>query len=245
MIPEVRRNQIISMLSNDTITSTEDIQKKLHISVSTLRRDLIKLQDDNRIVMLHGGGVKLAQHSVELRMQEKLCIHKSEKELIARKAASFVENGDVIFLDPSSTTYLMIPYLTGRDITVVTNGIPHITELIAHDIPCIMIGGMIKSLTSSCYGPITESTLKTLNFNKCFLGASGFSIESGITNHDMNERAIKLIALHNSLNPYFLLDSSKYQLLTLVKVADIGDYPILTDKIPDELKEYSNFILCN
>lgn len=243
MIPEVRREQILQMLSSDSITTTDEIQTKLNISVSTLRRDLIKLQEDNRIILLHGGGVKLAQKSVELRMAEKLGINRKEKDAIARKAASYVEDGDVIFLDPSSTTYLMIPYLVGRDITVVTNGISHIAELIANDIPSIMIGGLIKTVTTSCYGPMTESSLETLNFNKCFLGASGFSIESGITNHDINEKAIKVIALHNSMKQYFLLDFSKYKVLTLIKVAEINEYPIITNSIPEELSSYSNFIL--
>lgn len=60
---------------------------------------------------------------IELSITTKLDLNKEAKERIARKAASFVEYGDVIFLDPSSTTYLMIPYLVNRDITVLTNGI--------------------------------------------------------------------------------------------------------------------------
>ena len=137
-----------------------------------------------------------------------------------------------------------IPFLTGRDITVVTNGISHINQLINLEIPCILIGGSIKKTTNACIGPLTETTLKTFYFNKCFLGASGFSIPSGITNHDINERVIKLIALHNSSQPYFLLDHTKYGIVTMVQVADLDAYPILIDEIPKGLEGYSNFILC-
>lgn len=245
MIPAVRQEKILEMLSGNEIISTNDIMKELNISVSTLRRDLMKLESDNKITLLHGGGVRLAQKSIEMNIFTKLELNKDIKEKIARKAASFVEDGDVIFLDPSSTNYLMIPYLTGKRITVITNGISHITQLAALDIPCIMVGGSIKKTTNSCIGPITEQTLKTLYFNKCFLGASGFSIPSGITNHDINERVIKQLALDNSSQPYILMDHTKYGIVTMVKVADLDQYPILIDKIPKGLEGYSNFILCD
>ncbi len=138
----------------------------------------------------------------------------------------------------------MIPYLAGKSITVITNSISHINQLVALDLPCIMVGGSIKKTTNSCIGPIAELTLKTLYFNKCFLGASGFSIPSGITNHDINEQVIKQLALHNSSQPYILLDHTKYGIITMVKVANLDEYPILIDKIPMGLEGYGNFILC-
>lgn len=244
MIPAVRQEKILELLSNHEIVSTDSLMKVLNVSVSTLRRDLVKLEDGKKITLLHGGGVRLLHKATELNISTKLELNKEAKERIARKAASLVEDGDTIFLDPSSTTYLMIPFLTEKKITVVTNSIYHTNQLINLDIPSIMVGGSIKKTTNSCIGPITESILKTFYFNKCFLGASGFSIPSGITNHDIHERAIKLLALKNSCQPYFLLDHSKYGVITMVQIAGLEDYPILIDEIPEELKKYKNFILC-
>ncbi len=244
MIPAVRQEKILDMLSSNEIVSTDAIMKGLSISVSTLRRDLMKLEGEKKITLLHGGGVRLAPKSVELNISTKLELNKDAKEKIARKAASLVNDGDVIFLDPSSTTYPMIPYLANRNVTVVTNGISHVNRLVALDIPCIMLGGSLKKTTNSCIGPMAENALKNLYFNKCFLGASGFSIPSGITNHDISERAIKLLALQNASQPYFLLDYSKYGIVTMVQVADLDRYPVLIDYIPKELENYGNFILC-
>lgn len=244
MIPAVRQEKILEILSNNEIVSTDSLMKVLDVSVSTLRRDLMKLENEKKITLLHGGGVRISQKATELNITTKLDLNKEAKERIACRAASLVENGDTIFMDPSSTTYLMIPFLTGKDITVVTNGISHINLLTNMDIPCIMVGGSIKKTTNSCIGPITESTLKTFYFNKCFLGASGFSISSGITNHDIHERVIKQLALSNSCQPYFLLDHTKYGVVTMVQVASLDEYPILIDEIPEDLKDYGNFILC-
>lgn len=144
MIPALRQETILNILSNNEIVNIDYLMEKLNISISTLRRDLTKLEQENAIILLHGGGVKLCPKPIELSITTKLDLNKEAKERIARKAASFVEYGDVIFLDPSSTTYLMIPYLVNRDITVLTNGISHITQLLNRDIPCLMIGGSIK-----------------------------------------------------------------------------------------------------
>lgn len=244
MIPAIRQEKIMDMLSDQEIVSTEELMQSLDISVSTLRRDLMKLEQEHKIHLLHGGGVRRVPKSGELTIAAKLDLNKDRKERIAKKAASYVADGDVIFLDPSSTTFHMIPYLAGKKITVVTNGLSHINQLIIRDIPCMMIGGSIKKTTNACIGPIAENTMHTLFFSKCFLGASGFSIASGITNHDINERVIKLLALRNSTQPYFLLDHSKFGTITLIKVADLDEYPIFIDEIPSELSGYRNFISC-
>lgn len=245
MIPALRQEKILESLSATDIVSTDDLMRELSVSLSTLRRDLLKLQKEKKIVLLQGGGVKLTQKTVELSITTKIKLNKPLKEKIARKAASFVENGDILFLDPSSTTYLMIPYLAGKDITVLTNGVSHINQLVALNISCIMIGGVIKKTTNSCIGPLTENVMKTFYFNKCFLGASGFTVQSGITNYDINERSIKILALKNSKQPFFLMDHTKYGIVTMVKVADLDEYPIITDAIPPELSEYKNFILAD
>lgn len=242
MIPELRQKKIIDMISTTEIMSTEILTELLDISPSTLRRDLIKLSKQDKIMLLHGGGIRLLPKATELSMTAKMSLHKDAKEQIAKKAVSMITEGDVIYLDPSSTTYQMIPYLKEHPVTVITNSVSHIDKLISYKIPCIMVGGSIKASTNSCIGLIAESILKCFNFNKCFIGANGFSITSGITNHDINENVIKTLALRQSCHPYFLMDSSKFNVIAMVKLAEINDYPIITEKAIPELGSYSNII---
>lgn len=245
MIPELRQKKIIDMISDTDIITTETLTKLLNISPSTLRRDLLKLSKQKKIVLLHGGGIRLLPKITELSMTAKMGLHKDAKDKIAQKAVSLIEDGDVIYLDPSSTTYQMIPYLKEHRVTVITNSVSHIDELIYYKIPCIMVGGSIKAATNSCIGLIAENILKGFNFNKCFIGANGFSITSGITNHDINENVIKTLAVRQSCDPYFLMDSSKFNVVAMVKLANISDYPIITEKIIPELSSYPNIIYSN
>lgn len=243
MIPAVRQQTIINLLAERDIVYMDELIQHLDVSFSTLRRDLRELEQTGKINLLHGGGVQLNRKNIELSISAKINLNKEAKARIAIKACSYIQDNDVIFLDPSSTTLQMIPYLVNRKITVVTNGIYHISQLAARQIPCIMIGGSIKQSTNSCIGPLAEASLRGLNFNKCFLGSNGFGKVSGITNHDINEYTIKRIAMDQSGEAYFLLDSSKYNVVTMIKVASLNEAFIITDKQPSGLEEYSNIIL--
>jgi DeoR family fructose operon transcriptional repressor len=85
--------------------------------------------------------------------------------------------------------------------------------------------------------------MKGLNFNKCFLGSNGFSKSYGITNHDINEYSIKRIAMDQSVQSYFLMDSSKYNVVTMIKVASLDEAFIITDKKIPDLEDYDNIIM--
>jgi DeoR family fructose operon transcriptional repressor len=242
MIPAIRQQTIIDLLTENDTIYMEFLSDFLKISLSTLRRDLRELENFGKVTLLHGGGIQLSRKSTELSISAKLSLNKDAKNKIALKACSYIQDDDVIFLDPSSTTLQMIPHLANRNITVITNGIYHINQLAAHQIPGIMIGGNIKQSTNSCIGPLAEAALMQLNFSKCFLGSNGFSKKSGITNHDINEYTIKKIAMEKSTESYFLLDSSKYNIITMIKVSSLSDAFIITEKEMPELCDYRNII---
>lgn len=243
MIPAIRQQTIVDMLKKSgTILYLEDLQDHLDISASTLRRDLRELEGKGQVNLLHGGGVQLNSSSTEMNITAKLMLNKDAKQKIALAAAETIQDGDVIFLDPSSTTLEMIPFLINKPITVITNGICHINQLVSNHIPSIMVGGNIKQATNSCIGPMAESAMRNYHFTKCFLGSNGFSKNAGITNHDINECLIKQLAIANSAQPYFLLDSSKFNTITMVKVIDLSIPTIFTDRRIPELMEYKNII---
>lgn len=243
MIPVLRQQQILEFIKDKESTSLAEVVDAIGISESTIRRDLKELEQQGLIDLYRGGGIQLKEGEVELGLDEKMVLHKEEKDRIAKYAASMVYPHDVIFLDPSSANHLMIDYLPTEEITVVTNSIAHINKLVKRQITCILIGGDIKSTTSSCIGPIAEQTIADLRFSKCFLGANGMSIKYGLTNHDLRERLIKRVAMSNSVATYFLVDSSKYGVIAKCKVSDITENTIITDKEIPELAEFDNIFV--
>ncbi len=242
MIPAERHIQIINFLQGKEVVSLKDISDKLGISLSTIRRDAKQLSKDGQVQLLRGGAIRLPKELIELNLDAKMMLHREEKNKIARFAASFIGDGEVVFLDPASTNFLLIDYLIDKNVVVITNSIAIANKLIKSEIQCILIGGQIKRTTSACLGEIAEQTLKDLYFDRCFLGATGMSLVAGITNHDLREKSIKRVAINNSKHPYFLIDSSKYGCVAMCKVAEIDECTIICDREISELSHLSNFI---
>ena len=243
MIPAERQQRIRALIAQtEDIVRMDDMAQQLGISRSTLRRDLQAMVKQGEVQLLRGGAVRHRTPGIELCLDAKMRMNYDEKSRIAHKAAELIEDHEVIFLDPSSVNALLIPLLKGRDVTVVTNSIAHINQLEQHGLSGILIGGEIKSSTSSCIGPIAEQMLRELHFTHCFLGANGMSVQYGLTNHDLRERNIKRIAITNSAQPVFLIDSTKFDVVAMCQVARIDDYPIITDRRIEQLAVYDNII---
>lgn len=244
MVPVLRRLHILEYLKRKDSINILDMAGEMGISQSTIRRDLKELEQQGEIEMFRGGGVRLKKESVELDLEQKMVLNREEKERIAAFAAKLIHTGDVIFLDPSSVNALLIDCLKEEeDISVVTNSIAHINRLVRMRIPCTLIGGEIKSATCSCIGTIAEQELREFRFSKCFLGANGISVEFGISNHDPRERAIKRIAINNSVKTYFLIDSAKYGVSAMCKVADFDECTIITGKQIPQMDGWKNVIV--
>lgn len=243
MIPAVRRQKLLNLLEEHEMLFLPDVIEAMDSSESTVRRDLKTLARSGEVELLRGGGIRLPKQNVEMTLNAKLQLSKEEKDRIARAAAALIYPGDVIFMDPSSANYLMIDYIQTKPVTVVTNSITHMNKLLSADINCIMVGGQIKKTTSSCIGPQAEQMLRNLRFSKCFLGANGISRQGGVTNHDPLEQSIKRMAIENSAVTYFLVDSAKFGITTMCKVAEVDAHMILTDKEMPGYEDLDNIIV--
>ena len=76
-----------------------------------------------------------------------------EKIRIAKYAATFVQEGDCIFLDAGTTMFQMIPHLKNKNVVIVTNGLTHVESLIEYGITTYLTGGYVKSKTRALVGP--------------------------------------------------------------------------------------------
>lgn len=242
MIPHIRRQTMLDLIRSKEVALLSDLVTSMGLSESTVRRDLKLLAGTGAVELLRGGGIRLLSANFEQDVMTKMLLQKEEKKRIARRAAELVEPGDILFLDPSTANSFLIACLVGKNVTVVTNSFMHINQLVKLGIRGFMIGGQIKTQTLSCVGVTALSAMKEYRFSKSFLGANGFDVHMGITNHDPNELHIKRQAMETSLRSYFLIDSSKYSLVNMCKVADINACTLITDKRLPELTALDNII---
>ena len=102
-----------------------------NVSQMTLRRDLLTLEEDGKIIRVRGGAmsVKDVQKTSGEPYVKKTAIHTDEKIVIAEKAAALVDEGVSIFLDAGSTALYLAKELPDIPCNVFTNGLAVATEL--------------------------------------------------------------------------------------------------------------------
>jgi DeoR family fructose operon transcriptional repressor len=241
----VRKKTIINELEKDEIVYLHDFVSIFkNVSESTIRRDLKTLEEEGLIELLHGGAAKLKNSSsYDMPIESKQYLHTAEKDRIAKFAASLVKEGEVIYIDSGTTTLGMVKYLRSSHVQVVTSNTDIIDKIKGARFSCVMLGGEITETLGSVVGPITDSLLENLFFDKAFIGATGYSVESGITTPDFREANKKKIVKNNSKEVFVLLDSSKAGKKALCKVFDLTDCTIITDKATDILEKTQNYLL--
>jgi DeoR family transcriptional regulator, fructose operon transcriptional repressor len=238
MLTPERQQIILSLVKEKGVVKLQELIEVTNASESTIRRDLIQLEDDKKLKRVHGGASLLQGKRSEPSMTEKSFKNLHDKISIAKAAASFIEDGDSIFLDAGTTTHQMISFLDQKDLTVVTNGITLIEPLLEKGITTYLLGGAIKGSTRALIGRAAYETLKTYRFDKCFIGTNGVDLDYGYTTPDPEEALIKQTALELSQEGFILADHSKIGEVSFSKIAGIEEATLVTNKTSENIQLY-------
>ncbi|ADX24372.1 Fructose repressor [Streptococcus dysgalactiae subsp. equisimilis ATCC 12394] len=218
----------MAKIVEDNYVALEDLMQLLDSSESTVRRDLGELEQEGRLHRVHGGAELFHSLQEELSNQEKSVKNSQIKQALAQKASRFVYDNDVIFIDAGTTTEFLLPFLQGKNVTVVTNSIHHATRLVDLSIKTIIIGGYVKQTTDASIGSVALEQIRQMNFDKAFLGMNGVD-EAYLTTPDMEEAVIKKAVIANAKVSYILVDGTKIGQVSFVKVAAIDQVTIITE----------------
>ncbi|MFC0557451.1 DeoR/GlpR family DNA-binding transcription regulator [Halalkalibacter alkalisediminis] len=235
MLTIERHQKILDLLKKRTIVKMKELVEELDASESTIRRDLTDLEGEKKLKRIHGGATLLQKKLDEPSIAEKTVKNSHEKKRIAEEAATFIEDGDCIFLDAGTSTVEMIPFLKGKDIVVVTNGLTNIALLADLNITTHVIGGYVKAGTKAFVGRNAIRTLETFRFDKAFLGVNGVSEYDGCTTPDPEEAFIKEHAIARSRQSYVLSDHSKFGEVSFSKFADLDEITLITSNVNEEI----------
>ncbi|MEI5989331.1 DeoR family transcriptional regulator [Enterococcus termitis] len=235
MLTEERHQAILRLLDQQSVVKSQELSTLLNASESTIRRDLQELEDAELLERVHGGAKRILNLGFEQDMTEKSVKNTQEKQAIASLAAEFVHDGDVIYLDAGSTTLEMLPFLIGKNITVVTNSVHHAAKLGDLNINTIILGGALKLSTKAIIGATGMEQLAHFRFNKVFMGMNGVHLEFGLTTPDPEEAALKRLAIAQAEEAYVLVDQTKLNKVTFTKVTELQDVTLLTNHCSSEL----------
>lgn len=205
-----RIDDLLNYIKSKNKVSLIELQHKFNISISTLRRDINYLKIAGEIKKIYGG-VEINSQKEFTPFKIRSDINTTGKDQIAKKAASLIKSGDVIFLDSGTTVGRISKYLhLQSNLTVITNNMFLIPELINFpNIQLITLSGEYNANTHSFIGLESENILKSFNITVAMMGTTGFSIKAGITHSNKLEAGVKKAAVNIASEVYLLADHRK------------------------------------
>jgi len=236
-----RRDQILQLVTRRGRVTVDELMDKFKVSGATIRRDLEFLERESLVQRVHGGAISKSQVIFEPDYSEQMGRFLEEKRRIGKEASKLVEEGEVIFLEASTTVLQLARCIRDkRNLTVVTNSLDIAQELEkSKGIDLILTGGTLKRRTHALIGPLTELSLGQVRLDEAFVGISALDISHGITMATLEEARTRK-KIHESANKIIVLsDCSKFGKQSFAYIAPVSSIDILiTDKgIPEEMKK--------
>ena len=239
-----RRKGIIEEIRKSRTIKVQDLIKKYRVSIETIREDLAFLEEKGFLHRVYGGAV-LRDHysSFEIDYRQRQQVNYQEKQAIGKIAASFINDGDSVFIDYGTTTIEAARNLTGKkNLTLLTNAVMVAQELVQISTKTdgwriILLGGEVREDELTVFGDITTSNLKNFNVAKTLIGAGGIDIKAGLTDFHFVEASLHRIAIEHANTVITLADHDKFGVVTLNTICPVKDIDILiTDwLVPDDI----------
>ena len=209
MLSSVRYERILERLRSAGPTEVAVFSGLLHVSEATVRRDLAHLETQGALIRVHGGAALATAPELPFALVSTSRL--DEKTAVARRAASLVEDGDVVLLDIGTTTHQLAVELRGRPITVVTSSLA-VLEVFEHDTATelIVLGGVLRRNYRSLVGFITEQALRQIHVHKLFLGTSGIRTDGSVLDTTVVEVPVKHGMIASADHVTLLADTDKF-----------------------------------
>ncbi|HAT1645357.1 TPA: DeoR/GlpR transcriptional regulator [Raoultella planticola] len=226
-----RLDQIVAYLKNHTLVTVEQLVDAVDASAATIRRDLIKLDEQGVISRSHGGVALRRFEPSQPTTNEKQLRSPAEKRAIARFAASLVHPGDAVVLDAGTTMLELAKCLTHLPLRVITVDL-HIALFLSEfrQIEVTIVGGRIDDSSQSCIGEFGRKMLRSVYPDIAFMSCNSWSVATGVTTPTEDKAGLKQEIIANARRKVLLADSSKYGAHSLFNVAPLTLFDdVITD----------------
>jgi DeoR/GlpR family transcriptional regulator of sugar metabolism len=214
-----RREEIAQLVEQQHAVIVTELSQRYRVTEETIRKDLEKLEFEGRLKRTHGGAIKMTARNndkedigSEISFETRNSTLMPEKRQIAKKAAQFVHDHEVIALDASTTSLQLAFELRNKhNLTVVTNSL-HVVNVLKDcaDIHVFCSGGSLQQKSHCFVGESTENMLQQYAIQKFFLSTRGLTLERGLLEPNEQEARVKKVLIELAQEVFLLQDHSKF-----------------------------------
>ena len=232
MLKSTRQSHIRRLVDEKGQISVTELNHILDVSEATIRRDLEQLDEQGWVRRTHGGALRVEPAPTEPPFKQRKAENSQEKKRIGRLAAGLVREGDTIFLGSGSTVLEMVPYLLDLNgLTVITNSLPVVNQMVRSSAELIVIGGMFRSSEQSMVGHVAEQAIREFRADHTFMGIPAIDDEQGLTGDFLPEAVTYSAILGIAPNCVIVAEHSKFNRVSSVFLAPVtSSNTVVTDE---------------
>ncbi|UTV27741.1 DeoR/GlpR family DNA-binding transcription regulator [Photobacterium atrarenae] len=175
-----RRHAIVTMVTEKSEVSVDELAKFFATSEVTIRKDLAALEKNGLLLRRYGGAIAMPSEMVT-EVEEHVSVRKLA---IARAAAARIRDHNRIIIDSGSTTAGLISLLGDKQgLIVMTNSLSVANALneLENEPTLLMTGGTWDPHSEAFQGQVAETVLRSYDFDQLFIGADGIDTARGTT----------------------------------------------------------------
>lgn len=235
-----RENYLLTLLNTTNRISTREAVEILGVSDATARRIFANMEKSGKIIRDYGG-IQLARRTMNYSFEESEQVFKLEKQRIGRLAASFINNGDTIYLDCGTTVFQMTLAINEllasgelKALNIITNSIANVQTIVpSSSCHVVLVGGEYNRKRRDFSGPLTEKYVAPFHFTKSFFGCDGLSAGMGFSSNQIDISSLNTVVMERTEHSFALLDNSKFEKCSLMTYAQLSDIEaIVTNMAP-------------
>ncbi|MQS75684.1 DeoR/GlpR family DNA-binding transcription regulator [Companilactobacillus halodurans] len=231
MLQEQRLEEVLQLLKNKQVLTSEEMIEYFHVSRDTVRRDFEKLAQANQAKRVHGGIMRLENKPVA-SFNERLQDFNEAKNRIVKLALQLIEVNGIYFFDVS-TTVLKLAQLLDTKTIVYTHSLDNSIMLSDNSsVDLHTLGGKFFSRNRFFYSINETQFLEDISFDVAFIGAAGLK-NNRVTFADQEDAAVKKLALKHAKVKVLLAENTKFSKESTYSIGNLSDFDyLITDKEP-------------
>ena len=224
----VRRQLIAEAVMAEGSVRIEDLVDRFGISLMTAHRDVDELVSRGLLRKTRGIVSAAPTSLIESSDVYRASRQAPEKRAIARAALQFIEPGQAIFLDDSTTVLQMAAQLSAKvPLTAITNSLILMNELKGiRDLTLLGLGGQYYNWCNAFMGRMTTSEIMRLRADTAFISMS--AITDDMVFHQSPEMVETKRAMFDcSARRILLADHTKFERRALHSLAGLGEFDVV------------------
>ena len=243
MLKKERQSYILQQVNLHNKVLSSSLSHEINVSEDTIRRDLMELSSEGKLLKVHGGALSRSFGNVYIPSNG--VYSQDQKKVIAHKAIALISDG-MFVLTGGGTTIVEMAKLLPPELkaTFVSGSIAAILEYMEHpNIEVILIGDRVSKSSKITVGSEAIFKVRQMKADICFLGTNAIDIHNGVTDNDWEVVQLKKAMIESSRKVVCLAIAEKINTVQPIQICPLNKIDVLVTELnpaDPALKPYAN-----